>query len=500
MRKSNIKPYLARNDLGDEGGLLDPSNGRLVPNYTVPSVADLPPVSMVRPGVLIQCRNTGAIMASTDTGWIVVGYDRRNVGAGVRVALLGASIIARCTPALASGIYTVYTMANWAALANARLGGVLEYTVFGGVGGDPIAAIRARYETDVRPYLLPGDYVFLGGDGFGNSIANSVSVASMLADWQAIVAWIFEDGCTPIVATCPPNAQITSAAKQDLWCGINKAVMDACRADPRLIPVRWDIPHTDPTTTYANSPAANGWTIDDTHQQPKLAVEYDRLFAEAIAPHIIGGKVFLPWHTHNADAYRLVENPTMSGSAGGVATSWSLSGAGTTGSKVARTDKWGHNREWQRLLSAAATANAVLTSAAAFTLPVSGVLVPVPGVDYVRGYARIQVNAAPVNLRGVQLDLQFSGSTQRAIGLSTGATAAASGGNYTDIGPYLPTGIPLVIETPAIQIPAGATAIKPNITVTKSAAGNMDADIYVSDVLIRLATSSPPKSGPGVID
>lgn len=484
---------------GAHGGLS--FAGKLLPMYRCMGAASMPPYTMVEPGTQVYREDLGVVMVSGPAGWSVLGHERRAMGPGARVALLGASIVARCSPALASNIYTVYTMANWAALTNARLGGILEFTVFGGVGGDQIAAIKSRYASEIRPYLAAGDYVFLGGDGFGNSIANSVSVASMYADWLDVVGMILADGCTPIVATCPPNSQVTSATKQELWCGINRAVVETCRTDPRLVLVRWDVPHTDPTTTYADSPSGNGWTIDGTHQQPKLAIEYDKAFYNAILPRLTGGNLFLPWHTHNSDAYRLVENPTMSGNVGGVATSWALSGAGTTGSKVARTDKMGHNREWQRLLSAAAGANAVLSPSAAFSLPVSGPLIPVPGVSYVKGYTRVQVNGTPVNLRGIQLDLQFTGgTTQRAIGLSTGSIAAASGGNYTDIGPYLPTGIPLVIETPAILLPAVATGIKTNITVTKSGAGNMDADVYISDVMVRIYKSAPPQSASGVID
>ena len=421
----------------------------------------------------------------------------------IRIAIIGASIVNRCARGTASGIYTVYSMANWLQWANARLGCLLEPVVFGGIGGNPIAAVQNRYATEVHPYVREGDFVYVGGDGFGNSITSDIPVATMFSSWLTLISQILADGCTPIVATCPPNGNVTNAAKANLWYGINNLVIAYAASDPRVILQRWDMIHLSPTATYPNSPLADGWTIDDTHPQPRLSIAIgDQLVdgLQAFLGSALAKVNAVPWHSHNSDSYRLVTNPTMSGTVGGVASNWTLAGAGAVGTKVSRSDL-GHQREYQRIVTTAGTAHSTLT-ADVFTIPTVGVFIPAKGVDYVRAFARVKLNAAPTNLRGIQLDIQFNGSTQRTIGLSTGSIAAASGGNYADAGPYMKVDEWLTICTPHLLLPVGATGIRPIITVSKSAAGNITSDVYVSDVCIEVvpAAEVPPQSAAAVID
>ena len=426
-----------------------------------------------------------------------------NKGVGLRVALLGASIVNRCSPApVSAGTYNVFTPANWFQWANARLEGKLKVVAYAGIGGNPIAAVQNRYATEVKPYIQPGDFVFVGGDGFGNSITSDISVSAMYSSWLTLVEAIIADGCIPIVATCPPNGNITNAAKAALWYGINKKVLDYCRSNTKVMLVRWDTPHSDPLETYPNSPSAKGWTIDNIHPQPKLSIKgfganfYDVM--QAACADIQG----VPWHVHNADVYRLLDNPTMSGTVSGVATNWTLTGTGAVGTKVARTDL-GEAREFQRITCTAMAANAVLASSS-FTIPTVGDFIPVPGTDRVKGYTRIRLNSsvAPVNLKGIQADIQFNGSPLRTIAFATGATAAATGGTYADAGQYIPQNEWLVLETPEIVLPAGVTGIKMNITITRIASVNMTCEVDISDAYIEIlpSTSAIPLSAAGTVD
>ena len=241
---------------------------------------------------------------------------------------------------------------------NMLLGNPLKPKVNAGVSGDTVAQMLARIETDVVPYVLPGDVVVLQG-GI-NSIVNGATAASIVADMRTICTRLTGLGAIVSLGTvCPSILRITTAA-------LNLALGDVNRGYRQISFDLANVYLSDDHAAMLDSAAVlaqniSTYSADNLHPNTIGALAIARSRAASLANLALKK---WPLVASNQDYKGLVYNPLAIGS-NATGTNGATIGTGITGnfcpngwtaartgtlaavlSKVARAD--GQAGEWVR--------------------------------------------------------------------------------------------------------------------------------------------------------
>lgn len=270
---------------------------------------------------------------------------------------------------------------GYAPVANMLLGNPLRPKVNAGVNGNTTAQMRARLQSDLAPFIQPGDVVFVNG-GI-NDIVAGVSAATTVENMRAICQAIVKlGGIVSLGTVCPSILRIVDSTTNLALAAINRGYRQ----------IALDLSNvflSDDYVAMLNASAVYGTNIstysaDDLHPNTLGAMAIARTRAASLS------KLDLkkwPLVSSNQDYKGIVYNPLAIGS-NASGTNGATIGAGVTGnfcpngwtaartgtltsvlSKVARSD--GQAGEWARsAITGGAARDAMRWS---WTLTTSGV-------------------------------------------------------------------------------------------------------------------------------
>lgn len=241
---------------------------------------------------------------------------------------------------------------------NMLLGNPFKPKINAGISGDTVAAMLARIETDVVPYVQAGDLVVLQG-GI-NSIVNGATTASIIADMRTICTRLTGLGAIVSLGTVTPSIlRITTSARNLALADVNRGYRQIA-FDLAGVYLSDDFAAMlDSAAVYATN--ISTYSADDLHPNSLGAMAIGRSRAASLANLALKK---WPLVATNQDYKGLVYNPLAIGS-NATGTNGATIGTGITGnfcpngwtaartgtltavlSKVARTD--GQAGEWAR--------------------------------------------------------------------------------------------------------------------------------------------------------
>ena len=227
-----------------------------------------------------------------------------------------------------------YHTRGYFARANVMLGHRLKLLYKAGVGGNTLAQMLARIETDVLAYN-PGWCIVEGGT---NDIAGD-NLAVMKENATTIFELLQDEGINVIACTIPPTTIASNAAKKLCMNSYNAWLKTYCQSNG-IILCDWHKYLIDPST----GDPATGITYDGVHFTPLGGGLMGKAMYLALKDNIPEIDM-LP--DNNTDTNNLCTNSLCLGDTVGVATGFTTAGgASYTASKVSRTDEI--LGEWQQ--------------------------------------------------------------------------------------------------------------------------------------------------------
>jgi lysophospholipase L1-like esterase len=241
---------------------------------------------------------------------------------------------------------------------NMIMGNPFKPKINAGISGDTVAAMLARIETDVVPYVAAGDLVVLQG-GI-NSIVNGATAASVIADMRTICTRLTGLGAIVSLGTVTPSIlRITTSARNLALADVNRGYRQIAYDIGGVFLSDDFAAMLDSAAVYATN--ISTYSADDLHPNSLGAMAIARTRADSLANLALKK---WPLVATNQDYKGLVYNPLAIGS-NATGTNGATIGAGITGnfcpngwtaartgtltavlSKVARTD--GQAGEWVR--------------------------------------------------------------------------------------------------------------------------------------------------------
>ena len=341
-----------------------------------------------------------------------------------KIVLLGNSRLERDYSDNGTSVYnSAKGIFTW---ANARLGGRFDVVKYAGVAGETLAEMADRCADDVAAYspawVLLADAV--------NDATNNRTTAQMIADTEAIIDLCRSIGARPIILTAPPNNSHSSGQRSALL-GWNRWVKQY--PDPFVVPVDVAEPVTDAAGAYST------WYAEDgLHQSRAGAMRMGRVLAESLAPIV---PPLDPFPSSPLDPTIFTLNPWMNGVSGsGVAANWTSSGTATF-TKVVRNE--GQATVWNEIEKT--TTGTVFLQQTRSPAPAG----MVAGVR-VRLLFEMEIDDAST-LGDLSAQVQLRNSSSSPI---VTLAALAAWGTTTVLGD-LPTGEPIVLSSPAVELPSG---------------------------------------------
>lgn len=237
-----------------------------------------------------------------------------------------------------------------APVTNMLLGNPLKPKINAGINGNKTSDMLARINTDVLPYIEPGDVVFVTG-GI-NDIANGVLPAVTITNMQAICnALVLRGAIVSLGTVCPSILRITDSTTNSAIGAVNRGYRQIALNTQNVYLSDDHVAMLDSADIYAQN--ISTYSADDLHPNTLGAMAIGRTRATSLAG--LGLKKW-PLVSSNQDYKGIVYNPLAIGS-NASGTNGATIGTGITGnfcpngwtaartgtltatlSKVARTD------------------------------------------------------------------------------------------------------------------------------------------------------------------
>ena len=271
-------------------------------------------------------------------GQLSTTIDAATAPVGVGVTVFGDSISAANAPFDVSAGVAATPAFGYLYQANVHLRNSLRIVSNQGVSGNTTAQMLARVQAVIDDN--PDVVVMLGGT---NDILAGVSSATTIANLSNTIAALLAGGVRLIaLGTVPPSTSYDTATEKMARATINDWVRKQGRDNPRVVPVMWDAPLTNPTDGLPRA----GVLYDGIHPNGSGAAFMGKALANALARFVPD---LADLSTSNADPRNVLTQGMMLGDTSGLANGVTVN-AGTNvyaASKVARTD--GAPGEWQQV-------------------------------------------------------------------------------------------------------------------------------------------------------
>ena len=208
--------------------------------------------------------------------------------------------------------------------ANAYLGQRASLVRNAGVGGDTVAMMRARIQTDVMPYPS-GWVVFMGG---ANDVVQGRSLAAIQSDITFILDTLSAAGRRVLIMTAPPSANYDTAPERAVLAGLNKWIhgLPLARLGVYVVDA-WRV-LADPATGYP----ATGMATDSVHFTSSGAQRVGRAMFNVLDP-------LMPRNPSRVlgltDPDNICGNPHF-----GSGTGWSTLGSDVSVAYATADDRW----------------------------------------------------------------------------------------------------------------------------------------------------------------
>lgn len=297
--------------------------------------------------VVVSSRSTSSVSVTLGSSAAVV------VGAGGSTSARGMILFGDSFQYLSWNIDSTQNKLSSRGIApvtNMLLGNPLKPKINAGINGDKTSDMLARINTDVLPYIEPGDVVFVTG-GI-NDIANGVLPAVTIANMQAICdALVLRGAIVSLGTVCPSILRIIDSTTNSAIGAVNRGYRQIAIETQNVYLSDDHAAMLDSADIYAQN--ISTYSADDLHPNTLGAMAIARTRAASLTG--LGLKKW-PLVSSNQDYKGIVYNPLAIGSnASGTngatigtgisgnfcPNGWTAARTGTltaTLSKVARTD------------------------------------------------------------------------------------------------------------------------------------------------------------------
>lgn len=263
------------------------------------------------------------------------------------IVLIGDSITALCTP-----FSTATTLGtgddNWWAWAQSRLNHKFNVVNYAGVGGETLAQIAERIDTDVIAYA-PHYCIVAGGV---NSINVVEDVDELIVSWTSIINKLIAANIVPIILPPFLSGNITNPDNIAIWHDANRWLQESAD-DMNFYYLDQNKYYMDYAAAGPHPLAGTVETDDNVHLNGTGGYLVGKAVAEGmqkIIPYSFTTRI-----TNNADTNILTDNPLMTGTGGittagctgDVATNWKIEV--TNGTIVCSKIEREHAGYWQGL-------------------------------------------------------------------------------------------------------------------------------------------------------